>query len=217
MSGSAVSINSRNINYHVSGVDFSNDLFTSVDQNLINGEKNIAICSTHYHALQQKLIISYLNFFNQKNKNLKLAVITFSYDSGPFEEFYSQATISSEQGIYHFSEYFDLISFEYILKNNLEKNITDSYDLIFWEMPEIEKLAQDAYRLQPFLEKIQALYIVSNPWAHATNEEHAYRTGQYFLNHGVKLSTALPLQSAKAKGVLRKAADRFISVLKRAS
>lgn len=205
------------MNYQVNGEKSVGDLLNGIEANFLLGEKNIAISSTHYHSLQQKLILLALYHFNTKYPHLKMGAISFSCDNGDFKEFSDYANATTQEGVLNFSDHFDLISWDYLIKNKLEKSIGDSYDILIWELPEIEQLAAKSKELQDSLANIHALFIISNRLNSDSDREFAASISQYFINHGVDISQILPIRSKKQESSLDKIKKTISEKLKKAA
>ena len=121
MKSNVVSLNSYKMNYQVGGDDSIADILNICEANFKKGLKNMAISSTHYHSLQQKLILSALQFFNLKYPHKKICTISFSCDSGNFQEFSAHATATKQAGVSSFGGQFDLISWQHLIENKIEK------------------------------------------------------------------------------------------------
>ena len=192
MKSNVVSLNSYKMNYQVGGDDSIADILNICEANFKKGLKNMAISSTHYHSLQQKLILSALQFFNLKYPHKKICTISFSCDSGNFQEFSAHATATKQAGVSSFGGQFDLISWQHLIENKIEKKFLNRYDIIFWELPEIEKLASMSEELQETLAKIEFVFIISNRLNSYDDIDFSHSISQYFLNHGIDISKILP-------------------------
>lgn len=197
MKSNVISLNSYKMNYQVSGDESVGDLLNVIETNFINGEKNVAISSTHYHSLQQKLILLALYRFNIKFPKLKIGTISFACDSGDFKEFTTHADATMNEGVFNFNGHFDLISWKYLIDNKLEKSITASYDILIWELPELEKLVSMSLELKESLAQMNSLFIISNRLNTDDDTNFAHSVCQYFMNHGVDISKILPFNGFK--------------------
>lgn len=188
MNDKVLSLSPFKMNYQVNGEESVGEFLKFFESNFLNGKKNIAVSSTHYHSLQQKLILTVLQFFNKKYPNLKMGVISFSCDSGNFQEFNAHSSATKEVGINNFGKLFDLISWDYVLDNKLEKSIAQKYDLILWELPEMEKMVALDDTLGDSLASIDSVYLISNRLSTQNDTDFREAISQYFLNHGVNIA-----------------------------
>jgi hypothetical protein len=199
MNSKVVSLSPYKMNYQVSGEESIGELLKFFDTNFLSGKKSFAISSTHYHSLQQKLILALLQFFNKKYSNKKIATISFSCDSGNFQEFSAHANATRVAGVNNFGGLFDLISWDYIIQNKLEKSLLNKYDLLLWELPELEKIVSMADVLTESLALMDAAYFISNRLSSQSDNEFAEAVSQYFLNHGVNISHLLVEKQTEEK------------------
>lgn len=197
MKSNVISINSYKMNYQVCSDESVSDLLNVIETKFKNGEKNLAVSSTHYNSLQQKLILLALYRFNLNYPKLKIGAISFACDSGNFKEFTAHANATVDEGIFNFSGHFDLISWKYLIDNKLEKSITASYDILIWELPELEKLVSMSLELKESLAQMNSLFIISNRLSTDDEADFAHSVCQYFMNHGVDISKILPFNGFK--------------------
>jgi hypothetical protein len=188
MNSKVVSLSPYKMNYQVSGEESIGELLKFFETSYVDGKKSFAISSTHYHSLQQKLILAVMQFFNKKYPNIKIATISFACDSGNFQEFSTHASATKEVGINNFGKLFDLISWDYLIENKLEQALLNRYDLLLWELPELEKMVSMADVLTESLAIMDAAYLISNRLSTQSKYEFAEGISQYFLNHGVNIA-----------------------------
>lgn len=206
----------RKMKYKVNGEEFAIKLLNYFEKCFKSGEKNIGISSTHYYSHQQKLIILGLNHFNLKYPDLKVGIVSFSCDEGHFKEFRKNSTEVLKDAIYNYQEHFDLISWEYILETGQVGVIASSYDILIWELPEIQFLSTNAKALKESLEVLNSIFIISNRLKTHDDEAFSKSISQYFLNHGVNISSILPAKFEMTKKKIEKRLGRWSSYFSKA-
>lgn len=206
----------RKLKYKVDGEEFAIKLLNYFEKCLESGEKNIGISSTHYYSHQQKLIILGLSHFNLKYPDLKVGIVSFSWDAGHFREFRKSSTEKIKGAVYNYQEHFDLISWEYLLDTQQEEVVASSYDILIWELPEIQFLSSHSVALKKSLEVLNSLFIISNRLKTHDDEAFSKSISQYFLNHGVNISSILPENFEMKTTQIKKKLGRWSSYFRRA-
>ena len=206
----------RKLKYKVDGEEFAIKLLNYFEKCLKSGEKNIGISSTHYYSHQQKLIILGLSHFNLKYPDLKVGIVSFSWDAGHFREFRKNSTEKIKGAVYNYQEHFDLISWEYLLDTQQEEVVASSYDILIWELPEIQFLSSHSVALKKSLEVLNSLFIISNRLKTHDDEAFSKSISQYFLNHGVNISSILPENFEMKTTQIKKKLGRWSSYFRRA-
>jgi hypothetical protein len=164
--------------------NFSDKLLETFEKCLLSKQKSIGVTSTHYNSHQQKLIIVGLNHFNNNHPDLKIGIVSFSIDSGYFRELKLNSSINQ-------NDRFNLISWQQLLDTNTVQKTAESFDILIWDLPEIQFLSRNSADLKESLESLDSLFIISNRLK--TQDDSAFKKSisQYFLNHGLNISTIL--------------------------
>lgn len=194
---------SKKMKYKVNGEEFALKLLDYFEKSYQNGDKNIGVSSTHYYSHQQKLIILGLNHFNLKYPDLRVGIVSFSCDTGHFKEFKQNSTEIEKHAVYNYQGHFDLISWQHLLDTKQINTISTRYDVLIWEVPEIQFLSQNASALKEGLENLNALFIISNRLKSHDDAAFSKSISQYFLDHGVNISSILPQNLEKTAKKIR--------------
>lgn len=171
------------------------------------GIKNFAFTSTGYKNSQQRTILGLCCFFDQ-NANYKIAVISDNLDLGVFNKLVSSSSshkytveggtdeINYKSFYHHFDfiDYSELINFyeNHLYTKNYEaeiKKILSNYDLIFWDIPEMESMKKHPHfhcRISHFYESMTM--IVSQ---NATSGKQVESIKNFFGNYNVNLNGVL--------------------------
>lgn len=205
----------KKMKYEVNGEEFAIKLLEYFEKCYKSGEKNIGVSSTHYYSHQQKLIILGLSYFNLKYPHLKVGIVSFSCDASYFREFKNSSKEILSNAVYNYQNHFDLISWQYLLDTHTTKAVGDSYDVLIWELPEIQFLSNHSHTMKESLEAISSLFIISNRLKGHDDDDFLQSIAQYFLNHGVNISHLLPLKKAQGVKVPKKRMGVWPSVLSR--
>lgn len=171
------------------------------------GVKSFAFTSTGYKNSQQKTILGLCCYFDQ-NANHKIAVISDHLAHGVFAELVEtsdpgQYSIGNGEDVVEyksFHHHFDFIDYSELIKyydhhlysKNFEteiKKILSSYDLIFWDIPEMEKMKNHPhfhYRISQFYESMTV--IVSQ---NTTSGKQIESVKNFFNNYNINLNGVL--------------------------
>lgn len=171
-----------------------------------SGIRSFAIGSTGYHASQQKTIMGLASFFDHQ-KDLKIAIITETLSNNYFSnivenekshDVYISDNISFNVTTFH--NHFDFILLEEFLINIKEtedfereremvENFLESYDVIFWDVPEIYKLQASSQIYFSMFEKFESLtLIVAQSLSKKEEIDHMV---SFFSDYGVTLKGLL--------------------------
>lgn len=171
------------------------------------GVKSFAFTSTGYKNSQQKTILGLCCYFDQ-NANYKIAIVSDHLSHGIFSELVDSSSVESyslENGedsvVYKsFHHHFDFIDYAELVKfydnhlytKNFEveiKTVLDNYDLIFWDIPEMEKMKKQPhfyYRISQFYESMTV--IVSQ---NETSGKQVETVKKFFSNYNINLNGVL--------------------------
>lgn len=179
-----------------------------------SGIKSFAIGSTGYHASQQKTIMGLASFFDHQ-KDLKIAIITeslvgnyFSHivDREDAHEVYINDRVSFEVTTFH--NHFDFLLLDEFLiaiketedneeERELVDNFLESYDVIFWDVPEIYKIQNASQIYFNMLERFESLtLIVAQSLSKKEEIDHMV---SFFSDYGVTLKGLLMDETQKEK------------------
>lgn len=189
-----------------------------------SGIKSFAIGSTGYHTSQQKTIMGLASFFDHQ-EDLKIAIITEGLDNGYFSqvvdvENFEKTDIGLDMtfNIWSFYGHFDFISLEELLLNekaseddedqiSLIDDFLESYDVIFWDVPEVHRIQNSLQIYFPMLERFECLsLIVAQSLSKKEEVDHIIN---FFRDYGVTLKGFLfdgkpVVEKEKPKGFFRK-------------
>lgn len=197
-------------------------------QEVQKGAKSFAFTSTGYKNSQQKTILGLCCYFDQ-NANYKIAIISDHLSQGVLSELVNLSTPNTysiengEDAIEYksFHHHFDFIDYSELSKfydnhlytKNFEvevKKILGNYDLIFWDIPEIEKMKNHPhfhYRISHLYESLTV--IVSQ---NTTTGKQIESVKSFFSNYNINLNGVLfdsVCSTDKPKSSTRKIIEYF--------
>lgn len=195
------------------------------------GVKSFAVTSTGYQNSQQTSILGLASFFDHKS-DLKIAIVSDNLDEGAFKEIVSlskKAKIElgeSEEpcDYYNFYSHFDFFNLDQLLdiansehSSSYEEvfdGLVDGYDLIFWDVPDLEKIKKDSERYFPVIMKFESLSIIVAQSLSNSNDVKDVQS--FFMGYGINLKGLLfdtkqkeKIDEAEAKGQNKKPWWRF--------
>ena len=197
--------NSRRRGRHFYKVENHQELFKIGDSFLSDfksGIKSFAISSTGYHTSQQKTIMGLASFFDHQ-EDLKIAIVTEVLEGGYFSQLMNidekhNVEIGKELSfnVHSFHGHFDFLSLEELLLNekaaeddqDMLESIDDfleSYDLIFWDVPEIHRIQNSLQIYFPMLERFECLSLIVAQ--SLTKKEEVDHIISFFKDYGVTL------------------------------
>ncbi len=150
-------------------------------------KKSLGFSSTHYMSQQQKAILLATKMALQEKPNLKIAIVSFSLQTGYFQDLLKESRVIVEGEKFSVHQQLYFVSWDALIKNQAEHEVVDEYDFIFWELPEIEYISANQKLLQKSFSYIQSLAIVSNRLESHDDEQFLKAIDQYFQVHGVKI------------------------------
>ncbi len=171
------------------------------------GVKSFAFTSTGYKNSQQRAILGLCCFFDQ-NSSYKIAVISDHLSQGIFGELvnssvskvYLRENLTDTVKYNSFHHHFDFIDYSEFSKfyddptcvKNFEvevKRILDNYDLVFWDIPEMEAMKDNPhfhYRISHFYQSMNI--IISQ---NATSGKQVESVKNFFSNYNINLNGVL--------------------------
>lgn len=176
-------------------------------QEVKKGIKCFAFTSTGYKNSQQRTILGLCCYFDQ-NADYKIAVISDNLSQGIFSELVDSSTPDSysinhgEDTINYksFHHHFDFIDYaefskyydKHLYTKNFEvevKKILQNYDLVFWDIPEMEKMKQHPhfhYRISQLYESMTVIISQST-----TSGKQVDSVKNFFSNYNINLNGVL--------------------------
>jgi hypothetical protein len=171
------------------------------------GIKNFAFTSTGYKNSQQKTILGLCCFFDQ-NANYKIAIISDHLSQSVFTDLVESSNpnnflvgnggdIVRYKSFYHhfdFIDYSELVKFyeNHLYSKSFDsevKNILDKYDIVLWDIPEMEKMKENPhfhYRISHFYESMTV--IVSQ---NTSSGKQVAFIKNFFRNYNINLNGVL--------------------------
>lgn len=176
-------------------------------EDCLSGIKSFAISSTGYQTSQQKTILGLASFFDHKEDNFKIAIVSDNLDQGAFSDIVLMSktipSIISDKNhsldIKSFYNHFDFIDLNKVLK--LSQNdelgefecvfdyIIDSYDIVFWDVPELHKIQIYSEIYFPMIMKFESLSIIVAKKISKQSEVDELK--QFFLGYGINMKGLL--------------------------
>ncbi len=174
------------------------ELLTKFENNFQQGEKSIAFSSTNYRSSQEKSILLAIDYFNQKYPTLRLCVVSFQIESGLFKELLFNGGEAKSYETYRVNRQLDFVDWAKVLKKD-PLDIVDEYDMVLWDLPDLEFIQREYDRLHTYFEHMDALYIVSLKHK-KFDDEHFKRTiSDFYRDHGLNIRSILPWTIGKKK------------------
>lgn len=178
------------------------------------GVKSFAITSTGYQSSQQNSILGLASFFDHKEENLKIAIISDNLYLGAFKDIVAisqkhQVPLFKDGGdceVMGFYGHFDFVDLTNLLEyaNDCETeaydeifdSVVDHYDIVFWDVPELHKIQKNSEKYFPVIMKFESLsIIVAQSLSSASDVEEIKN---FFLGYGINLKGLL-LDSVQVK------------------
>lgn len=184
-------------------------LLDLIESNFHQGHKSIAFSSTHYKNSQEKFISLAADFFHKKFPTLKVLIITFDIKHGVLSEFVKKSKIRSNY-LYEFSLNLSILDWNSIVKEiSFPRDHIDTYDMIFWDLPDLKMIAESEEKLRSSFENMDVLYVVSLKNSKFDDEHFKRDIFRFYLDHGLDIRTILPWQFGTKK---RKPRNKFIKL-----
>lgn len=177
------------------------------------GVKNFAITSTGYKNSQQRTILAIVCYFDYADQ-YRIAVISDQLKNGVFDELVKDSTEKNYQ-LNHFGDHVNYRSFqhhvdfidyaellriydEHMYSKTFDfevKSILDKYDIVFWDVPELDKMKMNLqfnYRLSHFYD---SLTMIVSPTA--SSGKKVEKVKKFFNNFNINL-TGILLETSSA-------------------
>ncbi len=190
------------------------------------GIKSFAITSTGYKNSQQRTILGLCCYFDYVDQ-YRIAIISDQLKYGVFDELIRDSEEKSYQlgrwgdsvkyqSYHHHFDFFDYSELLRIYDDHLYsktfdfeiKTIMDYYDIILWDVPELEKMKLNLhfnYRISHFYE---SLTMIVSP--NASSGAHVETIKRFFSNYNVNLNGVLFETSSAIEQPKRK---KFLGIL----
>lgn len=171
------------------------------------GIKSFAFTSTGYKNSQQRTILGLCCFFDQ-NANYKIAIVSDHMEHGVFGELVNLSSLNTYsigngedtvkyKSFYHhfdFIEYSEFIKFyeNHLYTKNFDSEmskILGNYDLVLWDVPEMEKMKQHPhfhYRLAHFYQSMTIIVSQSS-----SSGKQIDFVKNFFSNYNINLNGVL--------------------------
>ena len=175
-------------------------------EDYISGVKSFAISSTGYQTSQQKTILGLACFFDHKD-DYKIAIVSDNLQQGAFSDIVSisktyESSLFGEDykiKVKSFYNHFDFINLNDLLDLSANQElgeydsvfdyIVDSYDLVFWDVPELHKIQLDSERYFPMIMKFESISIIVSK--KISKQSDIDELQQFFLGYGINMKGLL--------------------------
>lgn len=176
-------------------------------QEVKKGIRNFGFTSTGYKNSQQRTILGLCCYFDQ-NANYKIAIVSDHLSQGIFSELVESSTPNTyvtESGedtvcyksFYHHFDFFEYAEFSKFYDNHLYTNnfdvevnkILKNYDVIFWDIPEMENLKNHPhfhYRISHIYESLTVIVSSNN-----TSGKQIESIKNFYNNYNINLNGVL--------------------------
>jgi|GEM_PF-563777 len=178
---------------------------TSYFQDFKKGVKSFAISSTGYQASQQRTILGLASFFDHQEE-LRIAIISDNLFLGSFKDLV-QASKTTELHIdasksplevHSFYQHFEFIDLNLIVEQGTDPEVNydefldafiDSFDVIFWDVPELFKIQNEKEIFFPIVMRYESLSIIVAK--KNTGQEELEKVRSFFMGYGINLKGLL--------------------------
>lgn len=163
---------------------------TSLIHSKSNGKEesaclSIGVVSTGYITAQQKCIMMTYKELSETNCNYRVAIVSCYLYEGFFKDFVLRS--SGLEQVRTYSNNLDFIDWNFYLNQNHYNGLIEmmkKYDIVLWDLPEIELIKKWEEKFSPYFSQIDQLSILSVN-TKKSNEENFYREAKdYFCQHG---------------------------------
>lgn len=170
-----------------------------------NGMKSFAISSTGYPQSQQNSILGLASFFDHK-EDLRIAIISDNLKEGVFSDIVKKSvqknlnlTDEVTCKALSFYDHFEFINLEEVLDYVMNEDIEgydelitalfEQYDVVFWDVPDLEKIKSNSERYFPVIMNFDSLSIIV---ARAlSNSKDIKEITEFFKGYGISLKGLL--------------------------
>jgi hypothetical protein len=172
-----------------------------------NGYKSFAISSTGYHTSQQQTILGLASFFDHSREKLNVLIISDNIFDGTYKEVISSSTLNELKfghgnlscEVHSFYDHFDFLDLhalaekrqgdEYGDYDTILEMLFEGYDIILWDVPELNLLKECPDVYFPVITRFDCLSIVvSNNVSRTKDVEQIC---DFFSSYGLSLKGLL--------------------------
>jgi hypothetical protein len=207
--------------YQISNHDEIFKIGNSFLEDYKKNQKNFAISSTGYKASQQRTILGISCFFDHR-MDIKIGIVSDSLDTGVFapvvkaselEIISDLKSVNRPVSVYRFYHHFDFIDMNTFLKlgekvessytyEKAVKEILGRYDLIFWDVPELESIKRNTQIYFPLISFFDSLTIVVSQERSMAREVAELK--DFFQNYGMNFKGVLMDENKKKEDEKKK-------------
>lgn len=173
----------------------------------LSGIKSFAITSTGYQTSQQKTILGLASFFDHKEEDFKIAIVSDNLEQGALGDIVSickpmpMEVLEANHGLHikSFYNHFDFIDLNEVIDISRDDNlgefdtifdhIVDDYDIIFWDVPELHKIQLNSETYFPMIMKFESLSIIVSKQISKQSDVDDLK--QFFLSYGINMKGLL--------------------------
>lgn len=193
--------------YEVVNSELVEDVLDKLKSNFIKGERSIAFSSTNYQSLQHKCIFLSAQYLHGIYPNIKIGIVTFNWDKGIIKPFFDESeTVNLFTKKFH--HHFHLIDWANLFHDENAQDRLKEYDLLLWDMPDIDFIKNNYDLLKDQVVLIDTLYVISLKNKHFTDDDFLESIQKYYFDHGLDISKVLPWKK-KVEKVTRNGASIF--------
>lgn len=170
-----------------------------------NGMKSFAISSTGYPQSQQNSILGLASFFDHKD-DLRIAIISDNLKEGVFRNIVEksvQKNLNLTDDVVckalSFHDHFEFINLEEVLDFVMNEDVEgydelitalfDQYDVVFWDVPDLDKIKSDSERYFPVIMNFDSLSIIVAKAL--SNSKDIREITEFFKGYGISLKGLL--------------------------
>jgi len=205
----------NNINQYFYKVSNHHELFkigrSFYEDYKTKGVKSFAISSTGYQDSQQKSILGLASFFDHKTK-IKIGIISDNLFDGTFKDLLMASELEDviigekipALKIYSFYDHFEFLDLKQVVDlvndhsiayyDEVLDKLIENYDIIFWDVPELQKIQKNSEKFFPIIMKFESLSIIVSQRSSSAKDIEEIKN--FFLGYGINLKGLL-LESVK--------------------
>ena len=168
---------------------FSNKVFDFWKMRVASGDKNIALSNIGHIALQQKYILLLLSFLrdSEEFRGKKVAMVSFSFEQGLYRDFIEPSFLPEIRRTMLIPNQTGsaFINWDVLIYKNIPAEFLESYDLILWDLPDLNFININSHSLQRFFREFHSMLILTNRPNRIDSKEYINRIYNFYSGHGL--------------------------------
>ncbi len=190
----------KNTNYKVANYQALFSIGAKYFEEYRKGMQSFAISSTGYERSQQTTLLGIASYFDLK-ADLKISIVSDNLYNGVFRELIAacdsnQLDLGNEKRLrfQRFYDHFDFIDLSDVIYkktkgvefNQIIQKVKESYDVIFWDVPELYKIKMDMDVFIPIIRSFDSLCVVAE--SAEQSARNIKELEAFFYQYGINVS-----------------------------